>query len=684
MSHTNDTLKFYTILYPLSALLLGTGFGYLIQQGTTEESLPKISLMPSTSYSRSSSSADLLYGRLSPFKSQTSITNGEEAKQAMHRALVANRLNSMEAQALLKWAKDNPRQALDFFLNETPAIRGSRLRNAAFEVILGQLGTDQIESQILNLKDKGRQKAMLRNLFAALASAQPREAFAFAQRHHTWADSLSIQKALTKIAAESPMEALKLSALIPSRAMQENARLAVTDRWGNDDPLAVLRWLENEPSPGLRAIMYTRALADLSRVNYGQAMQRVKAMTGFTEKREGLRALIKQQVMEDPANLFELIDDAGNAALRESIAGAMIEQLSLSPEVIQQMLERYDLQNAGADVTEAFIQREIFRDPQGTLAFIESLPERAREMQKTNWFIEIAKVDPSVGAKKMADLQVSDRYAGSIQGLAEMFTLYEPKEALTWANELKHSNIAESARYFALSRWAEVAPEEAAKNVTKLEKEVRHHAISYVGQAWAQSNPSEAIAWVQDSGSGNEIAAALGETIAVAAQQDFDLAREQFEILSKKEPQMLESPAAMTAAHRIGRAWEGDRLTEGAKWLETLPQGVVRKEGAAGLMQPLAEQGPEQLYEQLQDLTQPELKDAGLRLVARELMHSDLEGVYNIALEVSDESYRVDLLQTSLSTMMTKDSNVVMHILENDERLLPQDRDAVKRFLSLD
>ena len=480
------------------------------------------------------------------------------------------------------------------------------------------------------------------------------------------------------------MEALKLATLIPSQAMQEDARLAVADRWGNDDPLAVLKWLENEPSPNLRAIMRTRALGDFARVDYEQAMQRVKAMTGFTEKREGLHAVIKQQVMEDPANLFNVIDDTGNAALCDSIAGMMVEQLSLSPKVIQQMLQRYDLQNAGADVAEAFIQREIFRDPKATLAFIESLPEGVREMQKANWFIEICKVDPVMGAKEMADLQISDHYGGSIQGLAEMFTLYEPKEALTWANELQHSNVAESARYFALSRWAEVTPEEAAKNVTNLEKEVRPHAISYVGQAWAQSSPSEALAWVQESGSGKEIAAALGETIAVAAQLDFDLAKEQFEVLSKKQPKMLESPAAMTAANRIGRAWEGDRLTDGAKWLEKLPQGVLRKEGAAGLMQPLAEQGAEQLYEQLQSVTQPELKDAGLRLVAQELWFSDVEGVYNIALEVSDESYRVDLLKSSLSSMVGKDRNAVMHILENDKRLLPKDRDEVKRFLGLE
>ena len=169
MIHTTDTLKFYMILYPLSALLLGAGAGYFIQQGSTDQSIAEVNLRPTISQVRESSSGDLRDRRLSPFQRQASITNAEQAKQAMHRALVTNHLSSVEAQALLDWAKESPKQALDFFLKETPTIRASRLRNAAFEILLGQLGIDQVESQILSLEDKGRQQAMLRNLFCCVS-----------------------------------------------------------------------------------------------------------------------------------------------------------------------------------------------------------------------------------------------------------------------------------------------------------------------------------------------------------------------------------------------------------------------------------------------------------------------------------------------------------------------------------
>lgn len=612
------------------------------------------------------------------FTHAKTLNSVSAAKSALNRAIINGKSSSVEVEALIRWAKENPAEALNFFVEETPIIGASRLRNSAFEVILSEIGARPLEERILEIENSGRRQAMLRNLFAALSGVDPRAAFAFARRNHTWADSISIQKALTLIARESPQEALQMSEWVPSREMRKDARLAIIDRWGNDDPHTVLQWIFNERSPQLRAIMRTRALKNLAVLDFDEAMRRTKALTDFSGKREAFRAIIKQQVMMDPNNLFQLIDDTGNAALRDSIAGMMIEQLSLSGEVINDMLQRYDLRVSGADAAEAFIQREIFRDPHGTLAFIESLPKAAQEAQKANWFIEISKVDPVLGAQKMAGLEISDQFGGAIKQLASKYALYAPAEALVWADQLQHSNLAKSARYFTLSRWAEIAPEAAAANIRSIDKAGQPHAISYVGQAWAQSNPVNAMEWIQQVGQGKEIAAALGETIAVSAQQDFEFARDQFAALSITEPELLNTPAALHAANAIGQAWEGNRFNEGAEWLDSLPEGDIRKQGALGLVRPFAEQNPLQLYEEFQTVEQADLRDAGLLLVAQQLNSSDLESAYNIAFQLTDSSYRNHLLKVTLSSM---DRERAQLILNQEERFQADERAKLETFL---
>lgn len=673
----------------VSVVIIGLGYGMgALQKGrhSAGESGSGVSEQrgrPAMSGGRVGSSVEKS-GSANTLFEATPIDDSEQATDALRSALLAGNLDAASAQALLNWAERDPEAALKFFLNQTPVLRASKIRSAALEIIIGKLGLEYVEGQVLAMEDAGRKQAALRGLFSALASVSPRQAFSFAQRHNTWADSVSLNSALAAIAKESPQDALKLSATIPSRAQRATARIAVADSWGDTDPVAVLEWLQSEPSAELRGRMRNNALADLARIDFPNALVRANSITCLAEHRDALRFVLKEQVLLDPFGAMALLDDIPNRRQRNAVAGAMTDLWALSPDIVGEMLRRPDLRDSGFYAAETMLEREVFRNPEASLAFIQSLPPDARMRLEISWCQQMNNVAPDVAARYLAEVDINIHHGDAVNVLADRLTLMDPARAVQWADELEHSIVADDVRYRTLTKWAELSPEETVSALQTLDEENRPLASSYIGQSWAQHDPEKALSWLVNSGGSTDISEALGETIGVAAEQDSAYARTMFEQLAATHPEMLAQPAAMTAVNQIGQYWEGDRIADGGEWVAGLPQGVLRQEAAMGLMEPLAEQGAMQLYEKLQNVQQPDLRDAGLRLVASELLMSDLESAYEASVQISNPGMRQDSLNITLSSMLRQNPEAVLKLLQTDARIPASDIPELKRLLGLD
>lgn len=660
------------IIVIMAALALGIGAGVVLRKHRSKNIPPADAQGKSRSShiaTRHSSGTGTTKGETLPeaFVS-AQIDSAADAGHFLRRAMLANgSQGSASTQALMDWAKRDPQAALDFFIQHSPILQASSIRSAAFRIIIEKLGLEQVENAVLNVKDKGREKALLRGIFAALASSAPREAFAFATRHNTWADSASIANALTAIAKESPMDAFALAESIPSRAEKANARLAIADAWGDSDPLAVLEWLKTEPSAFLRGKLLNQALADLARIDFPGALQQATQITGMSGRRDALRSVIKEQAKLDPASAIALLDGISNPRERNAVAGAMTDLWALSPEIVREMLRRPDLQNSGLFAVETIIAREVLRDGTAALAYIKTLPSEMQTKLEILWCHHMGNSAPEVAIKYLAEADVNIHHGDAIKILADRLALKNPETAVDWARELEHSVLSEDARYYTLSKMAERFPQETASAIDRIDKQDRTHAISYVGQAWAEQSPQDAIDWLESVRHSEDVAVAFGETIGVTANQDVELARDMFHQLSTTHPEILEQPAAMTAVNKIGQNWEGDRFVDGSEWVATLPEGNLRKEAAMGLMEPLAGMGPMQLYAHLNQVNQPDLRDAGLRIVARELYFSDLESALGISAEIRDASYRIDSLNITLGAMMKENPAAVMKFLQSEQ-----------------
>lgn len=615
------------------------------------------------------------------------IKNHAEAATFLRRAILNRSDSSLASQALVLWAKQNPEEALDFFATETPILQGSRFRTMAFEAILAKLGLEAVEKRLLEISDTGRQKANLRNLFSALASSEPREALKFAKKHQTWVDSRGLETAFRLIASESPTEAFQLALEVPSEKQRGALRLAIADQWGDQDPQAVLAWLKNEHASPLRDLLQTQALADLARLDFGSAKALATGTHELTRKREAWRAVLRQKLKEDPNEalaLFDEINSGNNKYLKDTVAAAMNDLLSLSPELVAQMLSRPDLKSAGHAAAKTYLEREVLRDPDAVLAFIESLPEAARAQLDDQWYIQMIDVDPKVAAQRLLANGADQHNSDSIGGLATNLALADPEFALAWASKIDHPTVAEAARYHTLRMWAEQDPEATAQALEEIDPADRQHAISYIGQSWAEHDPEKALSWIYQLEDQEVLTSALGETLAISATQDVSFAKDEFASALQAIPDLSKDPAAMTAAIEIGSAWEGDRLADGPQWLDTLPEGEIRTEAARGLMEPLAQQNPLDLYETVQAIEHPDLRDAGLRLVTQNLYGSDLEGAFSVATQINNNAYRLDTLQVVLGDLFKADPQQTISLINTDPRIPQSDIPALKTYLGLE
>ena len=153
-------------------------------------------------------------------------------------------------------------------------------------------------------------------------------------------------------------------------------------------------------------------------------------------------------------------------------------------------------------------------------------PGRGRDRAIIAVGYEHARIDPIAAIRLVADLNpTTERDALVTHGVAQ-WAVADPKAASAWAQGLEETRLREASLIAIVQTWAAHEPANAAdftaSNIPPGNTQIR--AAALVAEAWAQSNPQSAAAWVEGFSEEAGRSSAVEGLLTAWITSDFDAA----------------------------------------------------------------------------------------------------------------------------------------------------------------
>lgn len=245
-----------------------------------------------------------------------------------------------------------------------------------------------------------------------------------------------IEEMLAQLAKTEPMAALETASEIASLRDREDARIAVLEVWGRNDPAAAIAWaeraLEGEPSRA-RSSQLSAIFEGYAATNPQAAFAQAMALD------------------ENPRIKNRLLGDV----IEAQIQAGSLEVAKTSVDSVTDPELRENLRDDLIDEWAAF-------DPVAAGAYIESLGEGATPRLKTALVSEWAESDPVAAAAWLSKLEPEDpAVARGSAAIIREWTRYDLAASADWLNSLPDSPELDRAVASYAFRAAEEDPEAA-------------------------------------------------------------------------------------------------------------------------------------------------------------------------------------------------------------------------------
>jgi hypothetical protein len=245
-----------------------------------------------------------------------------------------------------------------------------------------------------------------------------------------------IEELLGQLAKTEPLAALEIASGIPSLRDSEDARVAILEVWGGNDPAAAIFWaqaaLAGEPAPA---------------------------------RSSQLSAIFRGYAAANPEGAFaEAMALNETVRLKNRLLGEVIEAQiqSGSPDVAKRSIDSITDPELREDLREDFIDEWAAFDPVAAGTYLESLGESATTELKTALVSEWAESDPVAAAAWLGALDPDDpAVARASEAIIREWTRYDLAASAEWLNSLPDSPELDRAVASYAYRAAEEDPEAA-------------------------------------------------------------------------------------------------------------------------------------------------------------------------------------------------------------------------------
>lgn len=302
---------------------------------------------------------------------------------------------------------------------------------------------------------------------------------AFALPANDYRRSRVIREALSELAEIAPLEALSLADQIGSLRESEQARRAILETWGRNDPEAALMWAQEALANQPLGSRYEQMMAIYR--GYGQnnpqaAFNSALALSaeGRTDQRIRSRAL--QEIIEVQ------IENGGLNAARQQIE--QLEDEALRARLTREMIDEW----AGFD-------------PLAAAAYVEGMGDAADARVRASLLGEWAENDPAAAAAWLSQQNFDEETIGRASAeIIREWTRYDMAASAEWLNSLPSSPELDRAVMSYTFRAAQEDPANAMSWAESINNDnMRTRMMERVAGSWKAEDPEGFQKYLQTS-----------------------------------------------------------------------------------------------------------------------------------------------------------------------------------------
>ncbi|MFA7344645.1 MAG: hypothetical protein WC003_10095 [Terrimicrobiaceae bacterium] len=392
----------------------------------------------------------------------------------------------------------------------------------------------------------GRQADQARQaLFSALAQQDPKSAWAYAltmpPAGETYQDARV--QVIQQWAQTDPQAAMKAALSISDSMLKGPAMNSAINSWARSDFNAALKYVVSLEDSTMRADL----LQNLSGSSQGNRKEILNAVLDHMPPGDNFRNavsnLFSQWARENPREAA--------AAISQLPAGSVFS--GAASNIASQW------------VRSAANKQEIFD-------WVRTLPEGdARNNSLNSVFGEWSRSDPQAALRALGSLAPAEKNAAA-RALASGWSRKSPEAALQWAATMTDANERRSIVQTAVSQWASMAPDSAARYVERLPEAERSAPMQAVVNSWASKDTEAAAAWLDRQPPGAAKDSALGPLARRIAQEDPEAALTWIAGISDANQRLQQTES-------IARDWVRQNPAAARQWISSskLPEDTRNK-----------------------------------------------------------------------------------------------------------
>ena len=450
-------------------------------------------------------------------------------------------------------------------------VSGQNILDKAFKQ-LGRNGLASAMKHIEALEDAGDRKSALVAAFVGASEIDPAQAFA-ALKTVPGVSRDHYHEVFDNWAETDPIAAATAALTVTSNEERRAALKIVGREWGEQDPQAVLQWLEG-------------------------------AALSASERQSIQKSALDGLIRRDPVAALELMPGL-DTTMRNRLLPDTIRQLARkNPEAALEWIQ---------NEPESYVKSKVVREAIGQLA--DKLPMETLELARTNpeikdnavgtAFSRLTREDLPLALKTLKEWEGDPMYRQALTNVAHSYAREDSEKAMIWAESLPADNKGEALRSIIESVVYNEDPQSAIKYLDRLSSEENsgnlQSAVSTISQRWVERDPAAAADWLQNFRGLDE----NGEQRAYSSltnrwAQDDPIGASEW-IAGLPESKGRDS-AASVLAHRIRR----DDPERAIAWAESISDDNNRNQTLQSVYREWMQTDPDSAMQSLNSSTLPE------------------------------------------------------------------------------
>ena len=427
--------------------------------------------------------------------------------------LPASKSGNALAAIATAWAKDDVLGALA----HVDYIDDNDRRNAFKGAVLRQWALDDPEAllaYVLDMSADEQNEAMRSGtLYAPLSALEPLRALEAAEALAGPAAAMVRRTALTQLAADDPLGALRHVESLPLGAERQQVLSAIATTYGRLDPEAAIAWAQSQNAPEL----LSSVLSGVARVNADRAMDLLASIPAGEQQRV-------LQMLAMTGNLRgEQLAAIADRLLAQPNRGPALQMLTNSwaqrtPEEALRWLLANN-RSAASSISQAGMSLARV-NPAAAIGYLDRVPNELR----ARWISAVAEGyaqnDARAAANWIGQYRGEPGYDAAVAAVAGRTAQHDPVAAAQLFGSIDWSqapDAAQSARAIALS-WARKDIPAAASWARELgDDAIAAGAVGVVTSQWVTRDAAAARNWTLSLPTGAKRDAALVQVVGATA-----------------------------------------------------------------------------------------------------------------------------------------------------------------------